>query len=210
MHSLGAGRWVHYQENLAIGGARADGRSGEWLTRLSWEIACARACSVYLPTDRGIAENDSRRDKLKHFIRKRREAGDADLAVEGLRYLKQLGRIPDRLGARRRPENHGSSREKEEQSIFPRVTGCIIMETLREDALKRFLMIGTLVFAATAAAETAVAAEFYVVRDATTKKCTIVDTKPTTTTTTIVDNGTFKTKTEAETGMKTMKVCTSN
>jgi hypothetical protein len=79
-----------------------------------------------------------------------------------------------------------------------------------EDALKKFLMIGTLVFAASAVAETAVAAEFYVVRDATTKKCTIVDTKPTTTTTTVVDNGTFKTKTEAETGMKTMKVCTTD
>jgi hypothetical protein len=26
---------------------------------------------------------------------------------------------------------------------------------------------------------------------------------------TVVDNGTFKTKTEAETGMKTMKVCTN-
>jgi hypothetical protein len=78
-----------------------------------------------------------------------------------------------------------------------------------EDALKKFLMIGALVFAASAVAETAVAAEFYVVRDATTRKCTIVDSKPTTTTTTIVDNGTFKTKTEAETGMKTMKVCTS-
>ena len=63
-------------------------------------------------------------------------------------------------------------------------------------------------FAVTAVAETAVAAEFYVVRDATTKKCTVVDTKPTATTTTIVDNGTYKTKTEAETGMKTTKVCT--
>ncbi len=50
---------------------------------------------------------------------------------------------------------------------------------------------------------------FYVVRDSSTKKCTIVDTKPTTTTTTVVDNGTFKTRTEAETGMKTMKVCTN-
>jgi hypothetical protein len=47
-----------------------------------------------------------------------------------------------------------------------------------------------------------------VVRDASTKKCTVVDKKPTATTTTVVDNGTFKTKTEAETGMKTMKVCT--
>ena len=57
-------------------------------------------------------------------------------------------------------------------------------------------------------AQTAMAAEFYVVRDATTKKCTVVETKPTTTTTTVVDNGIFKTNTEAETGMKTMKVCT--
>ncbi len=75
--------------------------------------------------------------------------------------------------------------------------------------MKKFLMIGVLAFAATAVAETAVAAEFYVVRDATTKKCTVVDTKPTTTTTTIVDNGTYKTKTEAEAGMKTTKVCTN-
>jgi hypothetical protein len=81
---------------------------------------------------------------------------------------------------------------------------------LEEETLKKILMIGALAFAATAVAESAVAAEFYVVRDATTKKCTIVDTKPTTTTTTIVDNGTFKTRTEAETGMKTMKVCTTN
>ena len=71
-------------------------------------------------------------------------------------------------------------------------------------------MIGTLAVAVSAFAGNAVAAEFYVVRDATTKKCTIVDTKPTTTTTTIVDNGTFKTKTEAESSMKTMKVCTTN
>ena len=41
------------------------------------------------------------------------------------------------------------------------------------------------------------------------QKCTIVDKKPTTTTT-IVDNGTFKTRSEAETGMKTIKVCTEN
>jgi hypothetical protein len=52
---------------------------------------------------------------------------------------------------------------------------------------------------------------FYVVRDATTKKCTVVDQKPTTTTTTIVgDSGAYKTRTEAETGMKSIKVCTEN
>jgi hypothetical protein len=81
---------------------------------------------------------------------------------------------------------------------------------LEEDALNKTLIVGALAFAAVSIAQTANAAEFYVVRDATTKKCTIVDSKPTSTTTTIVDDGTFKTKTEAETGMKTMKVCTTN
>jgi hypothetical protein len=84
------------------------------------------------------------------------------------------------------------------------------MKNPEEDALKKILMISALAFAAATVAETASAAEFYVVRDSSTKKCTIVDTKPMTTTTTVVDNGTFKTKTEAETGMKTMKVCTTN
>jgi hypothetical protein len=77
-----------------------------------------------------------------------------------------------------------------------------------EEILKKYLIAGAFVAASTLAAQTASAAEFYVVRDATTKKCTIADAKPTTTTTTVVDNGTFKTRTEAETGMKTMKVCT--
>jgi hypothetical protein len=93
---------------------------------------------------------------------------------------------------------------------FSRGFGFRIKKNPEEDTLKKILMIGALVFAATTVAETANAAEFYVVRDSTTKKCTIVDTKPTTTTTTVVDNGTFKTRTEAETGMKTMKVCTTN
>jgi hypothetical protein len=56
----------------------------------------------------------------------------------------------------------------------------------------------------------ALAEEYYVIRDETTKKCTIVNQKPTTTSTTIVsENGvTFKSRTEAETGMKSIKVCT--
>ena len=54
--------------------------------------------------------------------------------------------------------------------------------------------------------------EFYVVQDAKTKKCTIVDKKPVDATTTVVSpSGTvYKSRTEAETGMKTVKVCTSN
>jgi uncharacterized protein YdeI (BOF family) len=53
--------------------------------------------------------------------------------------------------------------------------------------------------------------EYYVVQDVKTKKCTIVDKKPVTTETTVVGDGTvYKTRTEAETGMKTVKVCTTN
>jgi len=54
--------------------------------------------------------------------------------------------------------------------------------------------------------------EFYVVQDAKTKKCTVVDKKPVDTSTTVVStSGTiYKSRTEAEAGMKTVKVCTSN
>jgi hypothetical protein len=50
---------------------------------------------------------------------------------------------------------------------------------------------------------------FYIVQDATTKKCTIVSERPTTTTTTVVSpsGATYTTRAEAETGMKTVKVC---
>lgn len=53
--------------------------------------------------------------------------------------------------------------------------------------------------------------EFYVVQDTATKKCTIVEKKPTETTMTIVSpSGTvYKSRTEAETGMKTIKVCST-
>ena len=61
------------------------------------------------------------------------------------------------------------------------------------------------------AAPALAADEFYVVQDTATKRCTIVDKKPTATTMTIVSpSGTvYKTRTEAETGMKTVKVCTN-
>jgi hypothetical protein len=76
--------------------------------------------------------------------------------------------------------------------------------------MKKFALSALIACAATSAlAQTAVTTEYYVVRDPATKKCTIVDKKPTTTTT-IVDNGIFKTRAEAETGMKTMKVCTTH
>ncbi|MBR1167287.1 hypothetical protein [Bradyrhizobium liaoningense] len=63
----------------------------------------------------------------------------------------------------------------------------------------------------TSVAAPAFAQSFYVVQDVKTKKCTITESKPTTTETTVVSGDTvYKTRTEAEAGMKTVKVCTSN
>jgi hypothetical protein len=64
-------------------------------------------------------------------------------------------------------------------------------------------------FASAASAQMATT-EYYVVQDTSTKKCTIVDKKPTTSTTVVVGDGVFKSRTEAETGMKSIKVCSSN
>lgn len=74
---------------------------------------------------------------------------------------------------------------------------------------RTYLLAGALAVALSGSAF-AQTTEFYVVQDTTTKKCTIVDKKPTTTTTVVVGDGVFKTRTEAETGMKTIKVCSSN
>ena len=60
---------------------------------------------------------------------------------------------------------------------------------------------------------TPAAADFYIVQDVKTKKCEIVDKRPTTTTTTttVVSGDTiYKTREEAVTGMKSVKVCTTN
>jgi hypothetical protein len=56
------------------------------------------------------------------------------------------------------------------------------------------------------------ATSYYVVQDIKTKKCTIVDKKPIATEATIVgpDGVVYKTRTEAETAMKTVKVCTTS
>lgn len=63
----------------------------------------------------------------------------------------------------------------------------------------------------TSVAAPAFAQSFYVVQDVKTKKCTITESKPTTTETTVVSGDTvYKTRSEAEAGMKTVKVCTTN
>jgi len=76
--------------------------------------------------------------------------------------------------------------------------------------MRKLLIAATVAaFAVPAFAQTA---EFYVVQDTATKKCTIVDKKPTVTTMTVVNpsGAVYKSRTEAEAGMKTVKVCTTN
>jgi len=53
---------------------------------------------------------------------------------------------------------------------------------------------------------------YYIVQDVKTKKCTILDKKPAATEYTTVgpDGVVYKSRTEAETAMKTVKICTSN
>ena len=61
-----------------------------------------------------------------------------------------------------------------------------------------------------ALATPSLAAEFYIVQDSTTKRCTIVEQRPTSQTTVVVEGGrTYKTRQEAEDAMKTVKVCES-
>ena len=55
----------------------------------------------------------------------------------------------------------------------------------------------------------ALAADYYIVQDTSTKRCSIVEQRPTTQTTTVVGDKTYTTRTEAEGAMKTVKVCES-
>ena len=73
-------------------------------------------------------------------------------------------------------------------------------------------LVAAAALVASFAAPAFAADEFYVVQDAKTKKCTVVDKKPTESSMTIVSqSGTvYKTRAEAETGMKTVKVCSSH
>ena len=75
--------------------------------------------------------------------------------------------------------------------------------------MKRLFLSAALVAFAfgTATAQTTTTTEYYVVQDTATKKCTVVDKKPTTSTMVQVGPAMFKTRTEAESGMKTIKVC---
>jgi hypothetical protein len=91
---------------------------------------------------------------------------------------------------------------------------CALTNSKEGNTMKKLLLASAcavvgFAFVAPASSQTT---EFYVVQDVKTKKCTIVDRKPTTTTemTIMGDGAVFKTRTEAETGMKSYKVCTTN
>ncbi|MDR6302726.1 hypothetical protein GGQ85_000402 [Nitrobacter vulgaris] len=77
--------------------------------------------------------------------------------------------------------------------------------------MKTFALSALISFTATPAfAQTKVHhEEYYVIRDTATKRCTIVDKRPATgaTPSTIVSLGVFKTRAEAEAGLKKMDVC---
>ncbi|MEO6947365.1 MAG: hypothetical protein ABI150_12545 [Nitrobacter sp.] len=73
--------------------------------------------------------------------------------------------------------------------------------------MKKLIVCGALA-AFALSTQAASAAEFYVVRNAATKKCTVVNSRPTTTTTTVVGDGVYKTRREADSAVKT--VCTEH
>jgi hypothetical protein len=85
---------------------------------------------------------------------------------------------------------------------------CVCHSSIEENSMS----LKPIVAAAALAALTtpALAAEFYVVQDTTSKRCTIVEQKPTTSTTVVVGGGTvYTSRTEAETALRSVAVCSS-
>jgi hypothetical protein len=75
----------------------------------------------------------------------------------------------------------------------------------------RTKLVAPAALVASFAASAFAADEFFVVQDAKTKKCTVVDKKPTEASMTVVSptGAVYKTRAEAEVGMKTVKICSS-
>ena len=81
----------------------------------------------------------------------------------------------------------------------------------KENAMNRFFVAGAVLIVAIvpafAQAKVKYGMEWYVVLDTTTNKCTVETNKPTSTAAKLVENGTFKTKADAEAGARYFKVC---
>jgi hypothetical protein len=74
--------------------------------------------------------------------------------------------------------------------------------------MKSKLLAGSILVAAFVSP--ALAAEFYVIQDSSTKKCTIVEQRPTSQTMVVLGDGkVFTTRAEAENAMRTIAVCKS-
>ena len=81
---------------------------------------------------------------------------------------------------------------------------------LEEDEMNKAIMVAAMIGAIIAPAFAA--GEYYVVQDIKTKKCTVIDKKPTDSSKAFVNAaGTvYRTRSEAESGMKSVKVCKSD
>ncbi len=78
------------------------------------------------------------------------------------------------------------------------------------NSASKIICLATAVVALSSAVP-AQAAEFHVVQDTRTKKCTVVDRKPFPSTyVTLVSSETYGSQAEAEAGILTLKVCTAN
>jgi len=80
-------------------------------------------------------------------------------------------------------------------------------EDILEEIMKKAIFCA---FGLAFLATPALADDYWVVQDSSTKHCRVVTEKPTTTTTTVIGNTAFKTRTEAESSIKTTKVCTTD
>jgi hypothetical protein len=73
--------------------------------------------------------------------------------------------------------------------------------------MKKTLIAAALI--ASFAAPAFAAGEFYIAQDTATKKCSIVEQKPTSSSMTLLNSGhSYKSRSDAESGMKAMKNCT--
>lgn len=86
-----------------------------------------------------------------------------------------------------------------------KIVRCIVAPLTVEETMRIASVAALLVCFA---ASPAFAADYYIVQDTTTKKCTVTTTKPTTSTMVVVGDGkVYTSQTEAESAVKTVKVC---
>jgi hypothetical protein len=76
--------------------------------------------------------------------------------------------------------------------------------------MRKFMIAGAMVIGSGLAAygqTTIVQEQYYVIQEPTTKRCTIVSERPTSSSSVVLDLGIFRTRTDAELGARQSKVC---